>query len=711
MRKTRLLTLLVLLITAATGAWAQTPTTYKISATVTALGQTKTATIVEDELPYSLTLKECYMAAMGSAPSSMLTVKGVNINSGTNVSVSDLSGWNTGISVNDEGEAQLTVTLNAGTARVAIECEKNLPVADASGNYEKWASQGMTISMADLFAIAGEKGKQAKIIIDRCLAEIGFDADAVSAISGSANISFTGAYDGTVTLIGDDQVLGSFDFTLVDGNSQAISFGNGKVTVQMPFSATIPAGKELAVWFLENNQKSAQIPFTYENGMLTFFPPHFSKYVVLLQDIQQNPSGGSDTYTVTLNDGNVDTQNWTITPAEATTTGVAAGQTVTLKYDGGRKVKSITAKVDMPAGITVARAPYQGTNAPSQDWKAGDKLYVYGLTSDTKQQVLMGTLEAETDGAEAFMAGTLDFTKTGTTTPMTLTLSNLPLPLDYSTQDGKLSTINQTMNYATATATATVIDGEAGTVLLDAKPTLVPKQALVKFTLQDARGTAINVLSLFVNLDNATYNYSTINQMRYELSNEGAGEWIYGNATYENGVITLPKAGGCGCGWKPELWEGVDLTKYTGITCEFAKPVEGDCQFFVAYMIEGDQDQHYSGTSVSDGATYAWVGVPSDAIQINGIYFALNNVVDNDVKVYPGRLNLAKIGGYILHPNASEVYVTFNGTEPNAKLWLNAEAGTATIPPGNKDYIYRATGVTYAEGFYYEQIVRMTPNN
>ena len=51
-------------------------------------------------------------------------------------------------------------------------------------------------------------------------------------------------------------------------------------------------------------------------------------------------------YTVTLDDGNKDTQNWTITPAEATTTGVAAGQTVTLKYDGRLKVKSITATTD-----------------------------------------------------------------------------------------------------------------------------------------------------------------------------------------------------------------------------------------------------------------------------------------------------------------------------------------------------------------------------
>lgn len=59
----------------------------------------------------------------------------------------------------------------------------------------------------------------------------------------------------------------------------------------------------------------------------------------------------TETYTVTLDDGNVDTQNWTITPAEATDPGVTEGQTVTLTYNGGREVKSITAKVEViPVG-------------------------------------------------------------------------------------------------------------------------------------------------------------------------------------------------------------------------------------------------------------------------------------------------------------------------------------------------------------------------
>jgi hypothetical protein len=63
------------------------------------------------------------------------------------------------------------------------------------------------------------------------------------------------------------------------------------------------------------------------------------------------------TYAVSLNDGGADTQNWTILPAEATTTGVAEGETVTLQYSGDRQVKSITATVvDPEAEETVTLA-------------------------------------------------------------------------------------------------------------------------------------------------------------------------------------------------------------------------------------------------------------------------------------------------------------------------------------------------------------------
>ena len=57
-------------------------------------------------------------------------------------------------------------------------------------------------------------------------------------------------------------------------------------------------------------------------------------------------SGGTpipDGYSVTLKEGTDDATSWTITPAEATTTGVAQGTQVTASYGGVKKVKSVKA--------------------------------------------------------------------------------------------------------------------------------------------------------------------------------------------------------------------------------------------------------------------------------------------------------------------------------------------------------------------------------
>jgi len=78
-------------------------------------------------------------------------------------------------------------------------------------------------------------------------------------------------------------------------------------------------------------------------------------------------------YTVTFADGGKDTQNWTITPAEATTTGVAEGQTVTLQYNGRLKVKGVKATSDAAPAVkpaaTLTEAP-----KPWDEYYVGDEL-------------------------------------------------------------------------------------------------------------------------------------------------------------------------------------------------------------------------------------------------------------------------------------------------------------------------------------------------
>ncbi len=62
------------------------------------------------------------------------------------------------------------------------------------------------------------------------------------------------------------------------------------------------------------------------------------------------------TYKVTVKEGTEDAAKWTITPAEATTTGVAAGTQVKATYAGTKKVKSVKA-VLKKVNTTVTTAP------------------------------------------------------------------------------------------------------------------------------------------------------------------------------------------------------------------------------------------------------------------------------------------------------------------------------------------------------------------
>lgn len=68
----------------------------------------------------------------------------------------------------------------------------------------------------------------------------------------------------------------------------------------------------------------------------------------------------ASTYTVTLKEGTEDADNWTITPAEATTTGVAAGTEVKATNGGTKKVKSVKAVKKAAAPVPVTYTALSG---------------------------------------------------------------------------------------------------------------------------------------------------------------------------------------------------------------------------------------------------------------------------------------------------------------------------------------------------------------
>ena len=72
------------------------------------------------------------------------------------------------------------------------------------------------------------------------------------------------------------------------------------------------------------------------------------------------------TYKVSVKEGTEDATNWTITPAEATTTGVAAGTEVKATYGGVKKVKSVkavkkAAALTYPIALSAVTEEYVGS--------------------------------------------------------------------------------------------------------------------------------------------------------------------------------------------------------------------------------------------------------------------------------------------------------------------------------------------------------------
>ena len=150
--KKKIFSMLVLLMTAVTGAWADNyylVDTYTITATVgsTSANLSETAT-----LPYESTLAGCYEAATGSAPMAALTVNSVSVSSGDNVTLGEFNDWNTTLSVTGVGSATIAVTLNMGSANVTINFHKEKPL----WKYDNGTSQDDIVDVTKVIPVSLE---------------------------------------------------------------------------------------------------------------------------------------------------------------------------------------------------------------------------------------------------------------------------------------------------------------------------------------------------------------------------------------------------------------------------------------------------------------------------------------------------------------------------------------------------------------------------
>lgn len=113
--------------------------------------------------------------------------------------------------------------------------------------------------------------------------KVTFNADAVNAIGGNANITFTMTTSNDVADAG------------VDGAQKVINisiggFTAGSATVEIPFATAVPAGKLAKVYFVDTNGATTDMNATFENGKAIFTVTHFSKYVIAFINEQSQDS-------------------------------------------------------------------------------------------------------------------------------------------------------------------------------------------------------------------------------------------------------------------------------------------------------------------------------------------------------------------------------------------------------------------------------------
>ncbi len=443
-----------------------------------------------------------------------------------------------------------------------------------------------------------------------------------------------------------------------------------------------------------------------------------------------------ETYKVSVKEGTEDATSWTIAPAEATTTGVAAGTTVTATYSGTKKVKSVKAvKKVVPEGIAAIRANYEGTGAPTASWNEGDQVSVF---PEAWSLAPYGSLTAA-----ASTNGSTTLTGELTTVPSVNDNLNLLFPRatwNYTGQKGSLTdgddAIVKKFNYALAGVTVKKVDGNKITTTADAN--FQNQQAIVKFTLQDQGGKAINASSLNIS--------AASNKLVKNKSYRGAGNKTY---YYGDGYYTVT-AGSGGYNTSEEHSSLVD-NKLNTKWCQ-AKPDGGwYIEFNTASPIK--VDGYMLRTGDDTGRYGQWTRNPEDWVlkgkknsgdiwtdidtksEYSEMPNADNTAKDFDVDV-PGeyqyfRLEISDNRGHGGAMQLSEMrlfsyeyyemgttYGDLTVTPDDAASELivalrndnaSADAYTLTATVGGNTYNYTMSDVTFENGKYYAITVKMNP--
>ena len=145
------------------------------------------------------------------------------------------------------------------------------PSRDSESNYSNNISAGTDTIVTETFANA--KAANGTVDIKAGDLDIRFDKDAVSTIGGNdVSLKAEMRTDGT----GIEGAKAVIEITL-DG----VSFPNGKATVSVPFTDSVPKGQVLKVYFIDGAEKTEMTDATYQDGRVTFTTNHFSTYAIM----------------------------------------------------------------------------------------------------------------------------------------------------------------------------------------------------------------------------------------------------------------------------------------------------------------------------------------------------------------------------------------------------------------------------------------------
>ena len=154
--------------------------------------------------------------------------------------------------------------------------------------YENDVGENVETTVTETFNSAKDNGGVVELTVSTAAAgsmTITFDNAAVSSIAGNAV-----TLEATVAL-NSTEVPGAE--MVIEVNLKGATFENGKATVSVPFSQTVPEGKALKVYFI-NGDKREDMNATLVGDKVVFETNHFSTYAVVFEDAPSSGGNGGE---------------------------------------------------------------------------------------------------------------------------------------------------------------------------------------------------------------------------------------------------------------------------------------------------------------------------------------------------------------------------------------------------------------------------------